>query len=113
MDPIQTAKKFLFTHRELKKRLDRAGTDIECLIGDLANKERINFIQRKVREWLELCLEIEEIIDELPIFEKTVIRYRYILGIPWEGICAILCDDPEQVSAIHKRALNRIYESIK
>ena len=113
MEPVQKAKRYLSVYRELKKRLDRAGSDIEQLIGDPANKERIAFIQNKIREWLELCYEIEDTVNRLPALEKTVIRYRYLLNIPWADICEIIYDDPELISTVHRRALNRIYESIK
>lgn len=53
--------------------------------------------------------KINNIIDSIPdSTQRTILRYRYILGLKWSDICLKTSYDERQIFRIHKKAIENI-----
>ena len=115
MDKQKQAQKYLHTYRSLKERINYSEIVLARLTADSSPgaRKEILAIHKKIREWSELCLEIDRQIDTLPALEKAILRHRYIFFEPWDKICEKLSLDQNQVRDTHQRALRLIGHNLK
>ena len=69
-------------------------------------EELVAQYQEKLVQLSELCLEIEKQVDDLPSFDRRIIRLRYLDGKPWSEIHKITGYSVAQLHRIH----NKIFE---
>ena len=62
----------------------------------------------KVEERLIQQEKIEKAIENLPVVERRLMRYRYIDCLDWVNVAANLNYSWKQTHRIHSRALNRL-----
>ena len=65
----------------------------------------------KMRQLLKAQAEVEELIDSLEPVERSLMRCRYIDGLPWESVCVVMNYSWRQAHRIHGRALNKLVEA--
>lgn len=62
----------------------------------------------KLERWLIQQKKIEEAIDTLPEKEKTIMHYRYLMGLEWEEITYRMRYSWQHTHRIHAAALKRL-----
>lgn len=55
-------------------------------------------------------LAVEDLIDGLEPRERRLLRYRYINGLTWEGVCVEMSYSWKQTHNIHAKALDTLAE---
>ncbi len=63
---------------------------------------------QKLRALVGAQLDIEEAIETLDYTERELIRLRYIDGLDWHKICAVINYGWTQTHRIHARALQKL-----
>jgi hypothetical protein len=65
----------------------------------------------KMQQLLGAQVEVEMVIDSLEPVERSLMRCRYIDGLPWESVCVALNYSWRQTHRIHSQALNKLVEA--
>jgi len=68
----------------------------------------MEFYVLKIEERILQQEKIEKAIENLPVVERRLMRYRYIDCLDWVNVAANLNYSWKQTHRIHRRALNRL-----
>jgi DNA-directed RNA polymerase specialized sigma24 family protein len=115
MTPSQSAKQHLISYRRLKEEIARIENELTEMHRENAADSRALMLRRhnKLRELSEQCLEIDREIEKLPPLERTILRYRYIFGVPWEDVCEKIGYEFEQAVCVHEKALITLSKDLR
>lgn len=81
------------------------------MAGNLAKLDELLVLyHEKLEQWLILQKKITEAVEELPEPEKTVVYYRYLMGLEWVEVASRLHYSWQWTHKLHARALNILAE---
>lgn len=116
-DARKWLKQYKLAEKELKSRLDYAEEFKKILMHPLAEEEvALNKIYKSIVGYMEKqstflknrLKEIERVIQTLPAEEKSVVYYRYIVGVSWIDMPEYMMYEQRTCQAFEMKALNRI-----
>lgn len=91
--------------------MPRGGGNSDPMVGKVSARIRLQEKYTRQLERLDAAqLAVEEMIDGLPSKERRLLRYRYIDGLTWEGVCVAMAYSWRQTHNIHSAALDRLAE---
>ena len=111
MDKNKEAKSILREYRTLKKELSEIDIQLNQFLGLKSNRDMIVYLHTKIKKKADMCSSIDRCIEILPEKERNVLRYRYILGLPWADVGEKIGYSWAQTYRYHKKALEIFYEA--
>lgn len=92
--------------------MPRGGSGPGDPTGDLATQHLalMGKYRAQLRYLARAQAAIEDLIEPLDSRARTLMRYRYIDGLTWEGVCVAIGYSWRQTHNIHSQALDRLLE---
>jgi len=113
MDSSIAVEEYLASYQKLKKQISQLDAELALLRQSPDSMNQYRELHQKVRQLSMSCLEIDRQIDRLPAPEKTILRYRYILGYPWEDVRRRVGCSADQLMIVHQNALSLLSEHLQ